>query len=602
MTHFSTLVELLRARANHEPDKLAYMFLIDGKTEGPKLSYAELDRLARAIGALLQKHNAKGERVLLLYPQGLDVMAAFLGSLYGGVIAIPAPPPDAGRLKRALPRLRAIVKDANAKFVFTNQHLLGVLQAAQLDFPEFEEMTWFASEDIDLELADQWQDPEINPDTLAYLQYTSGSTSTPKGVMISHHNIMHHCAYLQKACGYDAESVSITWMPYFHDYGLVEGLTVPIYNGHPCYVMSPMSFIKQPVRWLQAISRYRGTHSQAPNFAYEQCIRRVTEQQRATLDLSSWVAAGNAAEPINPKVLEEFFEKFSPCGFKWETFAPAYGLAENTLLVSTSPRNTPPVLCLVEKAQIEQNKIVEASSWGEGVRAIPGCGRLVCDTQVAIVNPDTLTRCAADEVGEVWVADPSVAGGYWQRPQESESTFRAKIVGNNEVSFLRTGDLGFIKGGELFITGRIKDLIIIRGTNHYPQDLEWTVQEIHPALRPDYGAAFSIDVDGVEQLVVVQEVKRKPEEEFNADEVLTNIRQAIAEIHELQAYAVVLVKPGNVLKTSSGKIQRRACKASFLAGELEVLADWSENPKYTANYRRLQGEVNSLLEKVQVTH
>ncbi|ABA21272.1 AMP-dependent synthetase and ligase [Trichormus variabilis ATCC 29413] len=602
MTNVSTLVELLRARATHEPDNLAYMFLIDGKTEGPKLTYAELDHLARAIGALLQKHNAKGERVLLLYPQGLDVMAAFLGSLYGGVIAIPAPPPDAGRLKRALPRLRAIVKDANAKFVFTNHHLLSVLQAAKLDFPEFEEMTWFASEDIDLELADQWQDPQITPDTLAYLQYTSGSTSTPKGVMISHHNIMHHCAYLQKACGYDAESVSITWMPYFHDYGLVEGLTVPIYNGHPCYVMSPMAFIKQPVRWLQAISRYRGTHSQAPNFAYEQCVRRVTDAQLATLNLSSWVAAGNAAEPINPRVLEEFFEKFAPSGFKWETFAPAYGLAENTLLVSTSPRNTPPVLCLVEKTKIEQNKIVEATTWDDGVRAIPGCGRLVCETQVAIVNPDTLTRCAADEVGEVWVADPSVAGGYWQRPQESESTFRAKITGNNEVSFLRTGDLGFIKGGELFITGRIKDLIIIRGTNHYPQDLEWTVQEIHPALRPDYGAAFSIDVDGVEQLVIVQEVKRKPEEEFNTDEVLTNIRQAIAEIHELQAYAVVLVKPGNVLKTSSGKIQRRACKASFLAGELEVLADWSENPKYTASYRRLQGEVDSLLEKVQVTH
>jgi acyl-CoA synthetase (AMP-forming)/AMP-acid ligase II len=597
----STLVELLRWRATHEPDKLAYTFLIDGKTEGPKLTYQELDRLARAIGALLQKHNAKGERALLLYPQGLDVMAAFLGSLYGGVIAIPAPPPDAGRLKRALPRLRAIVKDANAKFVFTNQHLLSVLQAAKLDFPEFEEMTWFASEDIDLKLADQWQDPQIQPDTLAYLQYTSGSTSTPKGVMISHHNIMHHCDYLQKACGYDAESVSITWMPYFHDYGLVEGLTVPIYNGHPCYVMSPMSFVKQPVRWLQAISRYRGTHSQAPNFAYEQCIRRVTEQQLANLDLSSWVGAGNAAEPINPRVLEEFFEKFAPCGFKWETFAPAYGLAENTLLVSTSPRNRPPVLCLVEKSQIEQNKIVEATHWHDGVRAIPGCGRLVCQTQVAIVNPDTLQRCAPDEVGEVWVADPSVAGGYWQRPEESESTFRARIADTNEGPFLRTGDLGFMRGGELFITGRIKDLIIIRGTNHYPQDLEWTVQQIHPALRPDYGAAFSIDVEGVEQLVVVQEVKRNPEE-FNPDEVLTNIKQAIAEIHELQAYAVVLVKPGNVLKTSSGKIQRRACKANFLAGELEVLADWSENPKYTASYRQLQGEVNSLLEKVQVAH
>ncbi|QLE56266.1 fatty acyl-AMP ligase [Nostoc sp. TCL26-01] len=602
MTNVSTLVELLRSRATHEPDKLAYMFLVDGKTPGPTLTYGELDRLARAIGAQLQQHKAKGERALLLYPQGLEVMAAFLGSLYAGVIAIPAPPPDAGRLKRALPRLRAIVKDADAKFVLTNQHLLSTLQAAKEDFPEFEEMNWFAIEDTDLDLADQWQDPQVSPETLAYLQYTSGSTSTPKGVMISHHNIMHHCGYLQKACGYDAESVSVTWMPYFHDYGLVEGLTVPIYNGHPCYVMSPMAFIKQPLRWLQAIANYRGTHSQAPNFAYEQCVRRVTEEQKATLDLSSWVAAGNAAEPINPRVLEEFFEKFADCGFRWESFAPAYGLAENTLLVSTSPRQVSPVLCLVEKSQIEQNKIVEATSWHEGVRAIPGCGQLVCDTQVAIVNPDSLVRCAPDEVGEVWVADPSVAGGYWHRPQESESTFRAKITRETDTTtYLRTGDLGFMRGGELFITGRIKDLIIIRGTNHYPQDLEWTVQQIHPALRPDYGAAFSIEVDGVEQLVIVQEVKRNPEA-FDPDEILTSIKQAIAEIHELQVYAVALVKPGNVLKTSSGKIQRRACKTSFLTGELEVLADWSESPKFTASYRQLQGEVDSLLQKVQVTH
>lgn len=597
----STLVELLRWRATHETDKLAYTFLVDGKTEGQKFTYGELDRQARAIGALLQQHKGKGERALLLYPQGLDVMAAFLGSLYGGVIAIPVPPPDAGRLKRALPRLRAIAKDADAAFALTTQRFLSILQEEKLDFPEFEEMTWIATEEVDLELADQWQDPQVTPDTLAYLQYTSGSTSTPKGVMISHHNIMHHCGYLQKACGYDADSVSITWMPYFHDYGLVEGLTEPLYNGHPCYVMSPLAFIKQPVRWLQAIARYGGTHSQAPNFAYELCVRRVTDEQLATLDLSSWVAAGNAAEPINPRVLEQFFEKFVNCGFRWETFAPAYGLAEDTLLVSTSPRQQPPVLCLVKTSEIEQNRIVEADSWGEGVRAIPGCGRLVCDTKVAIANPDTLKRCHPDEVGEVWVADPSVASGYWNRPEESESIFRARLADSNEGTFLRTGDLGFMRNGELFITGRIKDLIIIRGTNHYPQDLEWTVQQIHPCLRPDYGAAFSIDVNGVEQLVVVQEVKRNPED-FNADEVISAIRQAIAEIHELQVYAVVLAKPGNVLKTSSGKIQRRACKASFLAGELEVFADWSENPKFSASYRKLSEEVDSLLDKVQVTH
>ncbi|MBK1986466.1 fatty acyl-AMP ligase [Sphaerospermopsis aphanizomenoides BCCUSP55] len=601
MRNFSTLVELLRWRATYEQDKLAYTFLIDGKKEGSPLTYQELDRQARAIGALLQQQNAQGQRALLLYPQGVEVIAAFLGSLYAGVIAIPVPPPDAGRLKRALPRLRAIVEDANASFVLTNQSFLDILKEAASDFSELQEMTWIATEDVDLQLADQWQDSQISADSLAYLQYTSGSTSTPKGVMISHHNIMHHCAYLQKACGYDADSVSITWMPYFHDYGLVEGITEPLYNGHPCYIMSPLAFIKRPLRWLEAIDRYRGTHSQAPNFAYELCVSRISDEQVANLDLSSWQAAGNAAEPINPRVLEQFFEKFAPAGFRWETFAPAYGLAEDTLLVSTSPKQQPPVLCLVKTSEIEKNKIVEATGWGDGVRAIPGCGQLVCDTQVAIVDPENLTRCPPNEVGEVWVSDPSVAGGYWNRPEESENTFRARTSDTNEGPFLRTGDLGFMKNGELFITGRIKDLIIIRGTNHYPQDIEWTVQQVHPCLRPDYGAAFSIEADGVERLVVVQEVKRNPEE-YQAEEVINDIRQAIAEIHELQVYAVVLAKPGNILKTSSGKIQRRACKTNFLSGDLEVLNDWSENPKYSANYRKLSKEVDNLLDQVQVSH
>jgi acyl-CoA synthetase (AMP-forming)/AMP-acid ligase II len=601
MSNFYTLVELLRWRAVHQTDKLAYTFLVDGKKEGATLTYSELDHVARAIGALLQKHNAKGERALLLYPQGLEVLGAFLGCLYAGVIAIPVPPPDAGRLKRALPRLRAIVKDANATFAFTNRKFLEILQEEDSDFPEFKDMTWIAIEDVDLEIADQWQDPQVNADSLAYLQYTSGSTSTPKGVMISHHNIMHHCDYLQKACGYDEESVSITWMPYFHDYGLVEGMTVPLYNGHPCYIMSPLAFIKRPLRWLQAIERYQGTHSQAPNFAYELCVSRIKDEQVATLNLSSWQAAGNAAEPINPRVLEEFYTKFAPAGFQWESFAPAYGLAEDTLLVSTSPKQTSPVLCLVKKSEIEKNKIVEAEGWGDGVRAIPSCGQLVCDTKVAIVDPDTLKRCQPDEVGEVWVSDPSVAGGYWQRPEESEETFRAYTADTKEGPFLRTGDLGFMRGGELFITGRIKDLIIIRGTNHYPQDIEWTVQQIHPCLRPDYGAAFSIDANGEEKLVVVQEVKRNPEE-YNPEEVLNNIRQAIAEIHELQVYSVVLAKPGNILKTSSGKIQRRACKSNFLSGELQVLADWNENPQYNNHYRELSKEIDSLLDQVQVKH
>jgi acyl-CoA synthetase (AMP-forming)/AMP-acid ligase II len=389
-----TLIQLLRWRAVEQPERLAYTFLTDGKTESSVLSYAELDRQARAIAALLQQQTASGERALLLYPQGLEVIAAFLGCLYGGVIAIPVPPPDAGRLKRTLPRLRAIVQDAQATVVLTNTRILSIFEDAGLEFPEFDTIRWIDTEQVDLQLAESWQEPEINSDDIAYLQYTSGSTSTPKGVMITHKNVMHHSAYLQRACGYDSDSVTVTWMPYFHDYGLVEGLLQPLYNGTPCYVMSPFAFIKQPVRWLQAIARYRATHSQAPNFAYEQCIRRVKPEQRDALDLSSWRAAGNAAEPINPRVLRQFFEYFEPSGFRWDSFAPAYGLAEATLLVTTSPRPSEPVVCVLDPAALERNQIVEASYEQDVVRIIAGCGRQVCETQIAIVNPDTLVRCA----------------------------------------------------------------------------------------------------------------------------------------------------------------------------------------------------------------
>lgn len=624
----STLVELLRWRAIKQPLHHGYTFLINGKTESAPLSYGELDRQARAIAAWLQQHQAKGERALLLYPQGLEVIAAFCGCLYAGVIAIPVPPPESGRLKRTLPRLRSIVKDAEATLVLTTAGILELVANVQDEFPEFKTMQWIDTEQVDLALADQWQDPKVDKDQLAYLQYTSGSTSTPKGVMLTHFNLMHHCGYLQKACGYDENSVSITWMPYFHDYGLVEGMMVPLYNGTPCYVMSPFSFIKRPLQWLKIISKYKGTHSQAPNFAYDLCMRRIKPKQLEELDLSSWQAAGNAAEPINPKVMSEFVETFSPCGFSWETFSPSYGLAENTLLATTTPRGKKPVLLPIKTNAIEQNKVVVADeSETDGVRIVPGCGQKVCEMKIAIVDPQTMTRCPDDGVGEVWLSDPSVAQGYWKRPDVTKENFCAYIkdtkqgratqaegVGaevssahriarselDSEVAplpFLRTGDLGFLHDGELFITGRIKDLIIIRGTNHYPQDIEWSVQQLHPALRPDYGAAFSVQDKGEEKLVVVQEVERRTEN-LDTDQLIADIRQEIAEQHEIQVYAVILGKPGNILKTASGKIQRRACRDKFLTGTLNVLADWCENPKLTAEFRSLNGELESLAEQI----
>ncbi|MEO0756446.1 MAG: fatty acyl-AMP ligase [Cyanobacteria bacterium J06648_16] len=600
-TQFATLVELLQHRAQQQPEDLAYQFLEDGKREGAAYTYAQLDQQARAIAAFLQQQEVKGERALLLYPQGVEVVAAFCGCLYSGIIAIPVPPPDAGRMKRTLPRLREIVKDAAATMVLSNARIIALIKDSGLEFPEFDAMRWVDTEQIEPELAEGWTDPEVDKDVLAYLQYTSGSTSTPKGVMLSHYNLMHHSAYLQRACGYTADGPTVTWMPYFHDYGLVEGLIQPMYNGAPCYIMAPLAFVKRPLRWLQAIQKYGATHSQAPNFAYDLCVRRIRESQREGLDLSSWKSAGNAAEPINPRVMRDFYETFKPHGFEWETFAPAYGLAEATLLVSSTPVGQAPKILPLDATLLERGSVAIGDPEEDTVRATVSCGPLVCETQVVIAHPEKLTECAPDQIGEIWIADPGVASGYWQRQEATVETFRARLEDTNEGPFMRTGDLGFMQDGELYITGRIKDLIIIRGTNHYPQDIEWTVQQVHPAMRPNYGACFSIIVDGEEQLVVVQEVERSHQKDLPAEEIITEIRQAISEAHELQVYAIALVKSGNVLKTSSGKIQRQGCKASFKAGTLEVLADWSENPSLTAKVRNLHNEVETLAKQLETS-
>lgn len=571
---YSTLVELLSWRADRQTDKQAYIFMTNGNVESASLSYGELDRQARAIAAQLQKSQVKGARILLLYPQSLEFIAAYFGCLYAGAIAIPAPAPEASRLKRTLPRLQAIAKDAQASFVLTTRGIISLVNQQSEQTPEFEAMQWLATEEVDLELAEDWQSPQIASDALAYLQYTSGSTSTPKGVAISHKNILFHCANLQKACEYRDDSVTVTWMPYFHDYGLVEGLLEPLYNGTPCYYMSPFSFIRRPFHWLQTISRYRATHSQAPNFAYEQCLRRITPEQKLELDLSSWQVAGNAAEPINPRVLESFIQTFASCGFRPQAMCPAYGLAEATLLVSASSSTEAPIILDLEPAALETGRVVKADDTEKVVRRLVSCGGLVCDTKVAIVNPQTLTRCASDEVGEIWVSDPSVAQGYWQREEETDATFRAYIVDTNEGPFLRTGDLGFIYEGQLFISSRIKDVIIIRGTNHYPQDIEWTVQESHPALRPENGAAFAVEVNGEERLVIAQEIERGYLRKIDTDEVMETIRRVVAEEHEIQVHTILLLKPGTILKTSSGKIQRSGCRRDWLNGDFKAIASW----------------------------
>jgi len=568
---FSTLVEMLRFRANERPAQKAYTLLANGEVEEASLTYQALDCQARAIAAALQSVAAPGDRALLLYPPGLDYIAAFFGCLYASVVAVPAYPPDPLRLSRTLPRLQAIVADAQAAIVLTTSPILSIAEMLFDQAPDLKELLWLASDEVPDDKASQWQKPGITRDTLAFLQYTSGSTSAPKGVMLSHANLLHNLYFIHRYFEVTSENRGVTWLPPYHDMGLIGGILQPLYIGAFTVLMSPVDFLQRPLRWLQAISHYRATTSGGPNFAYDLCVRKITPEQRAALDLSCWDLAFNGAEPVRHETLERFAETFAPCGFRKEAFYPCYGLAEATLIASGGLKAAPPVAKTLDREALGRNHVTKVVATHPEAQTLVGCGHTLTDQRIAIVQPDTLHLCPAGHIGEIWVSGPSVARGYWNRPQETEQTFRAFVADTNEGPFLRTGDLGFLEGGELFIAGRLKDLIIIRGRNHYPQDIEQTVEQSHPALRPGCSAAFSVQIEGQEHLVVAQEVRRGVTD-AELQKAIQTIRQALVEQHELQAHGVLLLKSHAIPKTSSGKVQRYACREGFLSDSLETVA------------------------------
>jgi acyl-CoA synthetase (AMP-forming)/AMP-acid ligase II len=567
-----TLVDLLRNQAILKPDLDAYTFL-ENEHEVNKLTYAGMDRRARAIGALLQEHAKQGERALLLYPPGLEFVAAFFGCLYAGVIAVPVYPPNPSRLDRTLPRLLAIMNDSQPIIALTTSSILPMAEYMFAQEAEFKSIRWLATDSIKDDLAKDWKEPEIDSSTLAFLQYTSGSTAMPRGVMVSQGNLLHNERMIQKAFWQSEQSIVVSWLPLYHDMGLIGGALQPLYNGGKCILMSPVTFLKKPFRWLQAISDYKATTSGAPNFAYDLCVRKITAEQRDTLDLSSWVTAFNGAEPISYETLERFATAFEPCGFKLGTFFPCYGLAEATLLVACGLKRPAPVLCIVDAEALGKNMVVSATPGADGTRTLVSCGKTELDQKVTIVDPETLTECSSEKVGEIWVSGPSIAQGYWNRTVSTVQTFQAYLTDTGEGPYLRTGDLGFIRDSELFVTGRLKDLVIIRGKNHYPQDIEWTVEKSDPLIRPGCCAAFSVDINDKEHLVVVAEVDdRRQSDQPQSFEALDGIiKRAVARDHELHVHAVVLLKNGGIPKTSSGKVQRHACKIGFLEGNLEVV-------------------------------
>ena len=577
-----TMVDLLRRRAEEQPDRLAYTFLVDGEREGPSLTYGELDRKARSLAVGLQRLGMSGERALLLYPSGLDFIVAFFGCLYAGAVPVPAVLPGERQLPRALPRLLAMAGDAEARLVLTLEHVVRLVGGLRAQVPGLAALPWQSTDGMEDEPPEAWQEPDLGPETIAFLQYTSGSTSEPKGVMVSHGNLLHNLEALDRTYRHLPGSVMVSWLPMFHDMGLIYGILGPLHACFPCYLMSPEAFIARPMRWLEAISRYRGTHSVAPNFAYELCVKKSLPAERASLDLRSFIVAGNGAEPVRAETLSRFAEAFRPSGLSEATHKPNYGLAEGTLVVSNLNAGEMPAIVGVDASELAQHRIRERSdAESPGVRRLVGSGRPVHDMRILIVDPETRARCAPDEVGEIWVAGPSVAQGYWNRPEETERTFHAHTSDSGEGPFMRTGDLGFLKGGQLFITGRQKDMIILRGKNHYPQDIEATVEGCSPALRPGCSAAFAVEVKGEsgmeERLAVVAEVDEarlgEPREEA-ISRLLASVREAIATEHDVLATALCLIQPRTIAKTSSGKIQRRACKQAFEEGKLAVVAQW----------------------------
>ncbi|GAB2610914.1 hypothetical protein GCM10027168_49760 [Streptomyces capparidis] len=567
-----TLVDHFREVFGARPRQRTFRFLVDGQGPPTGGTNAETDLRIRATAATLRQRLAPGDRVLILCPAGLDYVTSFLACLYAGVVAVPVYPPDPALLRRTLPRLTGVAEDARPAAVLASGPVTAMADRIAGQVPALRGVHWITPGGT--AAAGDWRHPGTAPEDLAFLQYTSGSTGSPKGVMVTHANLIHNITAMGSGFfGLTEDDHMVTWLPPYHDMGLILGLLTPAFTGIPVTFMSPFAFLKHPVRWLRALSDHGGTVSGAPDFAYDLCASTVSEAEAAELDLSRWRLAVSGAEPVRPATLDRFARAFAPAGFRRRAFYPAYGLAESTLAVSGGDPAADPVVRALRAEALAEGRAEDAAP-GERDRALVDCGASLDGQRIAVVDPASRERLPDGRVGEIWVRGPSVAQGYWQRPRESEETFAARLAPDGEGPFLRTGDLGFLDGGELYVTGRIKDLLIVAGRNHYPQDIERSVQDADPALRRHCGVAGTRESGGAERLIVVQEVDGDPEPP-EADRLIEAVRARVAEDHGLRVDEVALVRRGQVPKTSSGKLRRGACLDAHLGGGLRYVATWS---------------------------
>lgn len=574
---WGSFVDVVQWRASQHPERQAYTFLhsSDGIVN---ITYGELDRQARAIGGWLQSFVAPGERALLLYSPSIEYITAFLGCLYAGVIAVPAYPPHPNR---PISRILSILDDSDIKVLLSNSSILANIEQFLEQHPELTAVRCLSTDELPKDSEHAWKMPTINGETIAFLQYTSGSTAIPKGVMVSHKALLHNQTMIMQSFALTEQTTHVSWLPLYHDMGLIGNVLGSLHAGSQAVLMSPMTFLQRPIRWLQAISDYKAHTSGGPNFAYDLCVSKITPDQCETLDLSSWQRAFNGSEPVRAVTLQRFTEKFEPYGFHHTAFYPCYGLAEATLFVSGRTETTiPPRVQQFRSDMLEQGQAVEVTETNTSASAFVSCGQTWLEQDIDIVNPETGLFCQPGHIGEIWVSGPNITKGYWNRDEETAHTFHAMVDDNKqERVFLRTGDLGFMYQDELYIAGRIKDLIIIEGRNHYPQDIELTVEQCHEAIRTGCVAAFAVDTSDGEQLVVVAEINRRyqPHQANPTDDatevvkMLTKvIRQAIAQHHDIKTHAIKLLQSGSIPKTSSGKIQRHACRKQYLNDTLDI--------------------------------
>lgn len=564
----ASLVSLLRARATHTPDRTALIFASDYGATRETLTYAELDRRARTVAATLQASGGvRGERALLVFAPGFDFIAAYLGCLYAGVVAVPTYAPHPAQLKRSTERFLGVARDARPKFFLASSEYTLALRALMLAVPRH-----WGTRLVDTSKpsgdASRWVDPLPGVEDVAFLQYTSGSTSVPKGVVVTHGNLCHNLGAISTLAVDSPEARCVSWLPPYHDMGLIGGILQPLYAGFEGWLFSPLEFLVRPVTWLEALTRFGGTVSPFPNFALELCLRKVTDDDLDGLDLSRWSVAINGAEPIHARTLERFAARFEACGFRSTAFRPVYGLAEGTLLTTCVPEPREPVRAAVSREALAGGAVSPPVDAADR-QLLVSCGASVPGQDLAIVDADRGERLGDDQIGEIWLSGPSVARGYWQQEAISEEAFGARIAGD-ERRWLRTGDLGFLRDGELYVTGRRKDLIILRGRNHYPQDLERAAEAVD-GVRGGGAAAFAITESDGERAVLVAEVGDNPG--LSGEELEREVRAAVRRSTGVDLHAVVLVQARSLPKTSSGKIRRFEARRAYSRGRLKVAKD-----------------------------